>query len=835
METKRCAQCHKLLRAETHTCSRCGYTFQEKKRKVITRDLTRPSLPPASPHRAGHYSGLHPEDQPYQSSMIAVQHPPVREVEEIALLSQPVQEMSEQPTIPLLSEDAPTQISVRYEKLATEVDIRNRQPQEQVEAPSMRRERPLLDTDGALPALYQLPQPKKIRTAKRTISLLLTLACVFFLLASGILVYVLMASKSTSPTSLKLTVRPPTVRASDIFTLSGSGFIVATQVKFTYDDEKPINDSMGHQLAAVVDRHNAFSVDVITPTSWGAGAHTIYAIDEAQQASISTSITVEAPSEASPKLQLSTTSIDLGTNSAGTTSSKQITLKNVGGRNLTWQQKSDATWLTAAPTGGNSYTFAGSASVTITANRSNLTPKSSYTGHITFAQKDGSDVAKLTVTMSVDSAPAALNVSLSSLTFAATSTQSVPTQAVMLQNSGGKPLNWQATATTNDGANWLYLGGASSGRIDPTQSQQLIVGVQAQALAAGLYQGAIALTGGASATINVSLTVIAPGNILVTPTTLNFTGLTQQSISSKVLTLQNTGGQAQTWSTSIAVDQGNWLSTTSQSSSVNPGSQVPISVNITTTGLKAGSYQGTLTFTVGNQITVVPVALTLTTPPAAAISVQSTALTFQTTWHNDPLGQTLTITNTGNAVLNWTATESGNGATFAPLSVTNGSLSPQNSSTITVSPSVANQPPGTLNTTITIADSDAGTTVVSQKIQVTVIIHSQAAISTSPVNFSLTQINSTNPSVQTVAIINTGTATLNWSATVRMDAPVGGTWLSIDTASGTLAPGASRNIVVSCNSTGLTKGVSYSGIIQISDSDTGTTVAPQTVYLTFFP
>src|SRR5216684_5378931 len=35
-----------------------------------------PSNPPASPHRAGHYSGLHPEDQPYQSSFMPVQRPP---------------------------------------------------------------------------------------------------------------------------------------------------------------------------------------------------------------------------------------------------------------------------------------------------------------------------------------------------------------------------------------------------------------------------------------------------------------------------------------------------------------------------------------------------------------------------------------------------------------------------------------------------------------------------------------------------------------------------------------------------------------------------------------
>src|SRR5579885_1387152 len=70
METKRCAYCHKLQRADAHICSGCGHMFVRKQSRTFSKDLSYPSLPPASPHRAGHYSGLHPEDQPYQSSKI---------------------------------------------------------------------------------------------------------------------------------------------------------------------------------------------------------------------------------------------------------------------------------------------------------------------------------------------------------------------------------------------------------------------------------------------------------------------------------------------------------------------------------------------------------------------------------------------------------------------------------------------------------------------------------------------------------------------------------------------------------------------------------------------
>src|SRR5216683_5727206 len=104
MDTKRCARCHKLLRMEAETCSRCGYSSVKKpprsdpssmpsakRRHASTSTFTgtrakdplvvsqRRSIPPASPHRVGHYSGLHPEDQPYQSTIMAVQRPPVRQ------------------------------------------------------------------------------------------------------------------------------------------------------------------------------------------------------------------------------------------------------------------------------------------------------------------------------------------------------------------------------------------------------------------------------------------------------------------------------------------------------------------------------------------------------------------------------------------------------------------------------------------------------------------------------------------------------------------------------------------------------------------------------------
>jgi hypothetical protein len=85
MDTKRCLSCRKVLRADAHSCSRCGYVFSQAlaKRNGSAANGSRrsatasfPSNPPASQHRAGHYSGFHPEDQPFQSSFMPVQRPP---------------------------------------------------------------------------------------------------------------------------------------------------------------------------------------------------------------------------------------------------------------------------------------------------------------------------------------------------------------------------------------------------------------------------------------------------------------------------------------------------------------------------------------------------------------------------------------------------------------------------------------------------------------------------------------------------------------------------------------------------------------------------------------
>ena len=885
MDTKRCAYCHKLLRADTQICSRCGHSTLDKRRKASLKETSYPSLPAASPHRLGHYSGLHPEDQPYQSSFIAVQRPApradVREaVEEGESADDDIQVSAPRlphakeperillPTVPVAVEDEPTHIRVRshgQQEVDDGHEMSHRHEQQGSAVATTMPRRALRTRKLALEQLEYPERPVRITgpigpdtspEPHYLIRIFLTLSVLFFLLASGLLAFIFIKTRTVSASPV-LSVNPSILRVNDTFVLSGRDFDANTLVKFTHDStNEVVLDAKQQPLTAFTDSRGDFSVQIVVPATWVTGEHSIHATDDAQELSRSAAITVEAPSSTPPQLKLLTPSLDLGVGRAGTTSSGQVTLSNAGGGQLTWQAASDAAWLTALPT-DNSYVFSGSTLVNVTVNRSHLVAKP-YMGHITFSQHGSNNTVKLTVTMGVKAAPAALNVSPSSLTFSATTTQNVPVQSITLQNSGGQTLNWQAAATTNDGAKWLYVNQAS-GSITPRSSQTLSVTVQAGQLAVGSYQGTITLSGGASASLPVFLTVVAPGTLVISSTSLTFQSFTGQAVASQTLTLQNSGGQSLDWSATTMTDNAtNWLSVAPSSGTIAQGGQVTVNVAISSASFKAGAYQGMLAISSGGSSKSIPVSLTLTTPPAAVISVQGSSLNFTTTQGNDPLPQDFTITNTGNATLNWVATESGNGATFAPLSLTSGSLAPQTNAVISVAPTVSSYTPSTLTSTITIADSDSGSTVASQKLPLTITITSQAAIGVAPqTNFSLDTTNST----QDVTITNTGTATLNWTATTQVSAPtsstsgsagtgtptsgstasaslagtpspVGGSWLAVSVSSGTLAPGQSVVLQIACNGAGLITGT-YQGQIILSDSDAGTTVQSRTIYVTF--
>jgi Viral BACON domain len=210
MDTKRCLRCHKLLRADAQKCSLCGYVFlQEPIRRSskatngsrYSATASIPSNPPASPHRAGHYSGLHPEDQPYQSSFMPILRP-----------SAITRRLGEQESGDMLGSTAvsstPSQKVNQAEQtlkrhVASPVSTLSPMPQRSPGAPFQRdTPLPLLEIESSLltpePTLHEqiiasLPVPVKLKDKRqprsRIVRILFIAAILSFLLASSILTY----------------------------------------------------------------------------------------------------------------------------------------------------------------------------------------------------------------------------------------------------------------------------------------------------------------------------------------------------------------------------------------------------------------------------------------------------------------------------------------------------------------------------------------------------------------------------------------------------------------------------------------------------------------------
>jgi len=310
-----------------------------------------------------------------------------------------------------------------------------------------------------------------------------------------------------------------------------------------------------------------------------------------------------------PHLQISTNQATFAASAPGVVSSQTITLKNSGGGQAVWQENSDQLWLTTFPKNG---TFTDNENIQVTINRGEMVA-GNYTGHLTFSlPSQGDTPVVLNVTMGVAPLPAQLSISTTSLSYSTVQSQSPDSQVMTIRNTGGLALHWDATVNTQDTPSWLTLS-LYHGVIPSGVGQSLTVSVASETLAVGTYTGLIAFTGDAQAQVQVALTVLAPGKLVIAQSTLAFT--TQQT--SQTLTLQNSGGLSLDWTVQpTTTDQGNWLSATPTSGTLEPGQSVTVTVLVDATSLVAGTYQGTLTFSVGGQTQQVAVSFVVagTTP-----------------------------------------------------------------------------------------------------------------------------------------------------------------------------------------------------------------------------
>jgi uncharacterized protein (TIGR03437 family) len=221
--------------------------------------------------------------------------------------------------------------------------------------------------------------------------------------------------------------------------------------------------------------------------------------------------------------------------------------------------------------------------------------------------------------------------------------------------------------------------------------QTLSVTVNPAGLSSGSYSGTINLTaGGVTQTVPISLTVTgapATGTVSASQPSLAFTALAGGPAQSQTVSISSSGAPV---SYTVSVSSSTpWLTATPASGET----QSSVTITADPASLAAGSYQGTVTITSGNSITVA-VTLTVQAPPTVSVSASTLSFVYLTGGTSPP-SQTVTVSgNTGGFTA--TAASTGNWLSVSPTSGNVGS-----SISVSVNPSGLSA--GTQTGTITIA------------------------------------------------------------------------------------------------------------------------------------
>jgi len=485
----------------------------------------------------------------------------------------------------------------------------------------------------------------------------------------------------------------------------------------------------------------------------------------------------------------------------GTTPAAQTVSVASGGPALTYTASASGdAWLTALPVYN---TTPGSVSVSVSPQG---LAAGVYSGDVIVAAVGaGNSPQVVSVYLTVTGSPApTLSAAPASLSFNYQAGGPAPAGQALSMFSTGSVLRFTVSAS---GGAWLAVTPASG--VTPGS-----VGVYANpsGLAVGTYSGSVSIAaagaGNAPLTVPVTLTVTL-GDIGATPASLLFnytvggTAPVAQSVS-----FASSGAAALSYTVSAPT----WLAVT-PTSGTTPSS---VGVSVNTTGLTAGTYNGSVTITAagaGNSPLAVAVSLVVVSP---SITTSPSSLTFNyTTGGTAPGTQSLAIVSTGSAL---SYTVSASGGAWLAISSASGTT-PGN---VNVSVNVTGLTAGNYNGSLTIAATGAANTPLTVPVTLTV---SLPRISASPNSLTFTYSISagTAPAAQSVSLTSDGTAL---SYTVSPSA----TWLAVTPASGTTP----SSVSVSINTTGLTAGT-YTGTLTFTATGAGNTPLTQRVTLTVTP
>lgn len=288
------------------------------------------------------------------------------------------------------------------------------------------------------------------------------------------------------------------------------------------------------------------------------------------------------------------------------------------------------------------------------------------------------------------------------------------------------------------------------------------------------------------------------------------------------------------WAVDVFTESGgNWLSV-SPTSGTMPG-LADVSVNAA--NLAPGTYRGTVTIVAALAAApsqTVAVDLTVESAPPAKLTVEPTALSFETLTGSNPSARTLRIGNAGGGPLDWTIlAETATGGSWLNVAPTSGSVSSSIFSQVRVAVNSAALATGFYSGTVVLLSAATGDAL---RVPVTLLVSPPRAtilLSQSGLLFTGVEGGGVIPP-QNFGVINTGEGVMNWTA--EASTLSGSNWLTVSPREGSTDT-ASLNVPlvdVGVNIAGLAAG-QYSGLVQVNA--TGATNSPQfvTVELNILP
>lgn len=556
----------------------------------------------------------------------------------------------------------------------------------------------------------------------------------------------------------------------------------------------------------------------------------------------------EAVMQLSPAV-LSFTGSDGGTNPAG----QIVTLNNPGEQTLQWASSTATTdganWLSVYPPSG-SVLQGSSEPLTMSVNTSSLLP-GMYTGQVTFNSTGTALVVDSLqrIFVSVTILPqCALQVVPGNLTFTDAYLQPAPPTPKAISVGGSQscsaPLQWTASATTNNGGPWLNLS-AFTGTTPayPTAS------INITGLTPGTYTGALSFSSSAGTqTVPITFIMGQPTTpIMATaPSMMSFSGiLTQPDPAPQTITVVNNGGGALLWRATASTSfGGSWLNVSPPSGSLTANQNVTLRISVTLQGiLVPGTYGGTIvisgTDSAGPTANGSPQSMPVTFNVQAPCTIMGapTVLSFSgIAGQPDPQPQNVGITAGGACgnSLNWGANANAPWLTTTP---TTGTVSPSNASATGIGVVLAGLSPNTYTAqvTITATDSVTGQHIGTPlQIKVTLVVQTPCTLQAPSISSeTFTGEAGSNPATQSFTLSVIGTCSGSVTITPTASTNSGGNWLTVTPPSAAVDSGASATFTVAPTGTALTAG-SYTGSIALTAVDTGTTItgSPQAVSVT---